>query len=72
MGGLVIRSACHYGRQARAAWVDYVRHAFYLGSPHVGAPRGRARCLSGMHHFGLLNHPDVWQAMRGLLRQTAR
>jgi len=23
--------------------------------------------LGGMHHFDLLNHPGVWQAMRGLL-----
>jgi PGAP1-like protein len=182
MGGLVIRSACHYGRQACAAWVGRVRHVFYLGSPHLGAPLARAaglagwalgllpetrpfaalaagpasvkdlrhgyvldddwagcdqdcclrdhrgdapllaganhyaisatvtadpasplgavvgdllvqpasahgrrgprqhipfpiqtgRGLGGLHHFDLLNHPDVWQAMRGLLRQTAR
>jgi hypothetical protein len=182
MGGLVIRSACHYGQKARAAWVDQVRHVFYLGSPHLGAPLARAaglagwalgqlpetrpfaalaagpasvrdlrhgyvldddwagcgpgcclrdhrseaplltgashyaisatvtadpadplgavvgdllvqpasahgrrgprqhipfpvelgRGLGGMHHFDLLNHPDVWQAMRGLLLPGAR
>jgi len=182
MGGLVIRSACHYGREASAAWVGYIRHVFYLGSPHLGAPLARAagragwvlgqvpetrpfaalatgpaavkdlrhgyvlddewagcdqdcclrdhrrdapllaeanhyaisgtvtadpaspigavigdllvqpasahglrgarqhiplpvelaRRLGGMHHFDLLNHPDVWQAMRGLLRPAAR
>ncbi len=182
MGGLVIRSACHYSREASAAWVGYVRHVFYLGSPHLGAPLARAagfagwalgqvpatrpfatlasgpasvkdlrhgyvlddewagcdqdcclrdhRCdapllaeanhyamsatvtadpaspigavigdllvqpasahgrrgtrqhipfpvelaprLGGMHHFELLNHPDVWQAMRGLLRPAVR
>ena len=181
MGGLVIRSACHYGREARAAWAGRVRHVFYLGSPHLGAPLARAaglagwalgqapetrpfaalaagpasvkdlrhgyvldddwtgcdqgcclhdhrgdvpllaganhyaisatvtadpasplgavvgdllvqpasahgqrgprqhipfpvelgRGLGGMHHFGLLNHPDVWQAMRGLLLPAA-
>jgi len=42
MGGLVIRSACHYGREARAGWVEQVRHVFYLGSPHTGAPLARA------------------------------
>ncbi len=24
----------------------------------------------GMHHFDLLNHPDVWQSMRSLLAAT--
>jgi pimeloyl-ACP methyl ester carboxylesterase len=33
MGGLVARSACHYG----GAWTDRVRHVFSLGSPHLGA-----------------------------------
>lgn len=46
MGGLVIRSACHYGREASAAWVDHVRHVFYLGSPHLGAPLARAAGLA--------------------------
>lgn len=41
MGGLVIRSACHYGREACAPWVERVRHVFYLGSPHMGAPLAR-------------------------------
>jgi pimeloyl-ACP methyl ester carboxylesterase len=47
MGGLVIRSACHYGRRACAAWVERVRHAFYLGSPHLGAPLARAAGYAG-------------------------
>jgi hypothetical protein len=34
MGGLVARSACHYG----GAWTRAVRHVFCLGSPHLGAP----------------------------------
>jgi pimeloyl-ACP methyl ester carboxylesterase len=182
MGGLVIRSACHYGREACSAWAGRIRHVFYLGSPHLGAPLARAaglagwalgqvpetrpfaalaagpasvkdlrhgyvldddwtgcdqdccladhrydapllatanhhaisatvtadpgsplgavagdllvqpasahgrrgrrqhipfpvelgRGLGGMHHFDLLNHPDVWQAIRGLLRPAAR
>lgn len=36
MGGLVARSACHYG--ARSAWAAKVRHVFTLGAPHLGAP----------------------------------
>ena len=47
MGGLVIRSACHYGREASASWVDRVRHVFYLGSPHMGAPLARAAGVAG-------------------------
>jgi pimeloyl-ACP methyl ester carboxylesterase len=36
MGGLVIRSATHYG--STLDWVRRVRHVFFLGSPHLGAP----------------------------------
>lgn len=38
MGGLVIRHACHIGAQRHDPWVGLVRQAFYLGSPHDGAP----------------------------------
>jgi triacylglycerol lipase len=37
MGGLVLRSACHYGRVRRSAWIDLVTRVFYLGTPHEGA-----------------------------------
>lgn len=47
MGGLVIRSACHYGLGSSAAWVQRVRHVFYLGSPHLGAPLARAAGFAG-------------------------
>jgi hypothetical protein len=47
MGGLVIRSACHYGQDSAAAWPRHVRHVFYLGSPHLGAPLARAAGLAG-------------------------
>jgi triacylglycerol lipase len=36
MGGLVIRSACHYGHQHRAPWVPKVKKIFFLGTPHLG------------------------------------
>ena len=39
MGGLVIRSACHKGKGA--PWTRLIRHIFYLGSPHLGAPLER-------------------------------
>jgi pimeloyl-ACP methyl ester carboxylesterase len=41
MGGLVIRSATHYGDEDHAAWVPLVRHIFLLGSPNLGAPLAR-------------------------------
>jgi hypothetical protein len=41
MGGLVARSACHYGEQTGEPWIPTVRHVFYLGAPHLGAPLER-------------------------------
>jgi pimeloyl-ACP methyl ester carboxylesterase len=38
MGGLVARSACHYGQEAGLDWTERVRHVVFLGSPHLGAP----------------------------------
>jgi pimeloyl-ACP methyl ester carboxylesterase len=38
MGGLVTRSACHYGWSEGHEWTSAVRHVFCLGSPHLGAP----------------------------------
>jgi len=40
MGGLVARSACHYGRGD--GWKANVRHLFTLGTPHRGAPLEQA------------------------------
>lgn len=37
MGGLVLRSACHYGVQHASRWVEQVTRVFYLGTPHDGA-----------------------------------
>jgi pimeloyl-ACP methyl ester carboxylesterase len=37
MGGLVVRSACHYGEADGRAWTAAVRHVVCLGSPHLGA-----------------------------------
>jgi hypothetical protein len=41
MGGLIGRSACHYGEQRGAAWVPAIRHVVTLGTPHTGAPLER-------------------------------
>ena len=42
MGGLVARSACHYGERDGMGWTQELRHVFSLGSPHMGAPLERA------------------------------
>ncbi|MGO9754309.1 MAG: esterase/lipase family protein [Solirubrobacteraceae bacterium] len=47
MGGLVVRSACHYGEQAGQGWVSDVRHVFCLSSPHLGAPLEKAANVAG-------------------------
>lgn len=38
LGGLIIRSGCHYGNQSATNWVTKVKKAFYLGTPHLGTP----------------------------------
>jgi pimeloyl-ACP methyl ester carboxylesterase len=42
MGGLVIRSACHYALAERHGWPSRLSHAAYLGSAHHGALLERA------------------------------
>lgn len=37
MGGLVVRSACHYGHEQNRRWTRAVRQLVCLGSPHLGA-----------------------------------
>ncbi len=40
MGGLLIRSACHYARQ-EACWPGHLKNIVFLGTPHHGAPLER-------------------------------
>ncbi len=41
MGGLVARSAHHYGTAAGHQWPAYLRRIIFLGTPHHGAPLER-------------------------------
>jgi len=41
MGGLVARSACHYGALANHRWLRHVDKIVFLGTPHHGAPLER-------------------------------
>ena len=41
MGGLVARSAYHYGCSANHRWPQYLRKLIFLGTPHHGAPLER-------------------------------
>lgn len=38
MGGLVARSACHYGQQSGHRWLNQLESIIFLGTPHHGAP----------------------------------
>jgi pimeloyl-ACP methyl ester carboxylesterase len=51
MGGLVVRSACHTANLEGKRWLELVRRAIYVGTPHRGVPLERAgRVLSRLLH----------------------
>lgn len=41
MGGLLARSACHYGQLAGHVWLKHLQKMVFLGTPHHGAPLER-------------------------------
>jgi pimeloyl-ACP methyl ester carboxylesterase len=42
MGGLILRSACHYAEQTDSGWLLPLHKIIYLGSPHHGSPVAKA------------------------------
>jgi hypothetical protein len=49
MGGLVLRSACHFAGLGQQVWLHKVHRAIYVGTPHRGAPLERAgRAIAGL------------------------
>lgn len=66
MGGLVLRSAAHHG--AGAGWTSRVRHAFYLGTPHRGAPLEKAANVAAW----LLGRSEVTRPIAALLGGRSR
>jgi pimeloyl-ACP methyl ester carboxylesterase len=70
MGGLVVRSACHYGREASAPWLGLVRRVFCLGAPHRGAPLEKVgNVLTGV--LGAIDHPATLIPARVLEGRSA-
>lgn len=41
MGGLLVRRACRVAELEGLSWLGYVKRAFYVGTPHLGAPAER-------------------------------
>jgi pimeloyl-ACP methyl ester carboxylesterase len=56
MGGLVARSACHYGEADGRLWTNAVRHVFCLGTPHLGADLEKGANALG---WGLARLPET-------------
>lgn len=48
----------------------FVQPASARGSKHIPFPVEHKRHFGGLHHFGLLNHPPVYEAMRDWLTPT--
>jgi hypothetical protein len=43
----------------------------HSGGRHIPFPVDNGRYLGGLHHFHLLNHPDVYEAVRTWLRRSS-
>jgi triacylglycerol lipase len=61
MGGLVVRSACHYGMAAGHGWVQRLRQVVLLGSPSHGAP------LEQLAHVAAFTLDTIWNPWTKLI-----
>ena len=61
MGGLVARSACHYG--CETGWCEKVSDVFTLGTPHLGAPLEQAAHAAA---FALARLPETRPVARAI------
>jgi pimeloyl-ACP methyl ester carboxylesterase len=68
MGGLVARSACHYGHAEGHRWTQAVRHVVCLGSPHLGAPLEKGINALG---WALANLPETRPLARAVNARSA-
>ena len=69
LGGLLIRAACWYGDRFDHRWPELIWRAFYLGSPHLGAPLEKlGNVLSAV--LSLFNAP-VARAIRQVIDQRS-
>ena len=68
MGGLVARSACHYGDLHGSTWAARVRHVVSLGTPHLGAPLEKATNVVG---WALARWPESVPFARFLTARSA-
>jgi putative serine esterase DUF676 len=64
MGGLVTRSALHYGAAAGHAWPARVRRVFLLGVPSHGAP------LEQLTHVAAFTLATIWNPWTKIIGKT--
>lgn len=57
MGGLVARSACHYGKLSGHSWLMSLQKLVFLGTPHHGAPLEK-----GGHWLNLILEANAYSA----------
>ncbi|HLJ07451.1 MAG TPA: alpha/beta hydrolase [Acidimicrobiia bacterium] len=66
MGGLVVRSACHYGALEGCPWVEKVRRVFLLGAPLSGAP------LEKLVHVADFTLTTIWNPVTRFIGRALR